>query len=34
MSERYVQNLLHYQKLAPAVREAFYDTPSPRATPI
>jgi ParB family chromosome partitioning protein len=25
MSERYVQNLLHYQKLVPAVREAFYD---------
>lgn len=24
MSERYVQNLLHYQKLTPEVREAFY----------
>lgn len=25
MSERYVQNLLHYQKLTPDVRQAFYD---------
>lgn len=30
MSERWVQNLLHYQKLVPEVREAFYDN---RITP-